>query len=108
MKLRNEHGASIEGVAPGETGEFNENNPAVVAMRKANMLVDPRSPRASSSPAIEAMASELRNRAKRIADLEAENQSLRSQLKDAQAHLEAATAPDVTITPASSDPPAKK
>lgn len=40
MRVRNNHGASVEGIAPGEIGEVNAGNKGVAGFIKARMLVE--------------------------------------------------------------------
>lgn len=39
MKARNAHAAGLNDTAPGEVGEFDEKNPAVIAWLAAGLLV---------------------------------------------------------------------
>jgi hypothetical protein len=73
-KLLNAHTAPIDGVLPGEVGEFDTANPGVKSLVGAGFLVDPASSAPIRGPSVEeglALLDEIERLRARVAELEA-------------------------------------
>lgn len=77
-KLLNAHTAPIDGVLPGEVGDFDTANPGVRSLVGAGFLVDPANSAPIRGPSVEeglALLDEIERLRARVAELEASKSS---------------------------------